>query len=303
MIARLRLLSLVSLALLSICNNSHAKELVFAHIGAPGSLHDASAQEFALRVNAQLSNNVHVEVFGNSAFGSDVANLEKLKAGKIELTLVGTAMSSVDERFGIFELPFLIRDRNHMTRVRATVFEDTLKPAARAKGYRLLAAWELGFRHITNSARPIQTPEDLQGVRLRVPQVRWLKKAFESYGATVIALPFDKVLAELQKGSIDGQETVLELAHAAHLHDAQKYLSLTYHIYTPAFLVVNEEQFSALPPEVQIGISQIAVDLEGWSRKIGAQHDRAALDKLQKVLKTNDADMIEFYQASCQGGL
>lgn len=301
MIARLRLLFIVSVAILSMHNNSWAKEFVFAHIGAPGSLHDTSAREFARRVNAQLGDKIRVEVFGNSALGGDTANLEKLKAAKIEMTLVGTAMSSVDERFGVFELPFLLRDREHMARVRETIFNDTLAPAAKAKGYRLLAAWELGFRHITNTVRPISTPEDLKGVRIRVPPVKWLKKAFESYGATVTTTPFNQIVTEIQNGTVDGQETVLELAYAARIHEVQKYLSLTYHLYTPAFLVVNDEQFAALPPDVQEAISRIAVDMEGWSRQVGAQHDKESLEKLQRTLKTNNGDMIEFYQASAKG--
>lgn len=301
MITRLRMLFIVLMAVLTVSSHSLAKELVFAHIGAPGSLHDTSAREFARRVNAQLGDKVRVEVFGNSAFGGDTTNLEKLKAAKIEMTLVGTAMSSVDERFGVFELPFLIRDREHMARVRDALLNDTFGPAAKSKGYRILAAWELGFRHITNNIRPIQTPEDLKGLRMRVPTVKWLKKAFESYGASVTPLPFNQIVTEIRNETIDGQEAVLELAYAGRVHEAQKYLSLTYHIYTPAFLLVNEEQFAALAPDVQTGLSSIAVDMESWTRKTGAQHDQEALAKLRITLKTNDADMIEFYQASAKG--
>lgn len=274
--------------------------MVLAHIGAPGSLHDMSAREFARRVNSQIGDKLHIEVLGNSVLGDDATHLDKLKNGKIELALLGTMMSSIDEVFAVFELPFLIRSRAHMNRVRAAIFDDTLQAAAKAKGYRLLALWEVGFRHITNSVRPIRYPEDLKGIRLRVPKTRWLTKAFETYGATVVNLRFDGVLSELQKGSIDGQETVMQLVYTSRIHEAQKYLSLTNHLYTPAFLVAREEQFNKLPPDAQSSIVKTAREIEKWSQDTGEQQDRIFLAKVRERLQVNDADLIEFYHVAAK---
>lgn len=301
MISRLYLLFVFALAQFAFMCSSHAEELLFAHIGAPGSLHDVSAREFARRVHAQLGDRVHIEVVGNSALGGDLAHLEKLKAGKIEFGLIGTQISSLDEIFSVFELPFLIRNRGHMSRVRAAIFDDTLQVAAKAKGYRLLALWELGFRHITNGVRPINTPEDLKGVRIRVPKTSWLSKAFEAFGATAVTIRYDQVLDELKKGSVDGQETVLELAYSSRFYEAQKYLSLTNHLYTPAFVTVSEEQFSKLPKDVQDRLTQIAVELESWVQHYGEQQDGESLAKLHEKLIVNDTDLIEFYQVAAKG--
>src|SRR5262249_11352071 len=155
-------------ALLLVGARAETVELRFGHIGAPGSLFDVTASEFARWVNEPLSNKVRIVVYGNSVLGDDTAMLEKVKSGALDFALPTAVMESVDGVFGIFEMPFLISDRAHMDRVRAAIFADTLQPAARAKGFRLLAIWEVGFRHITNNVRPIKYPEDLKGLRLRV---------------------------------------------------------------------------------------------------------------------------------------
>src|SRR5215469_4950934 len=131
-------------------------ELRFGHIGGAGSLFEATAQEFARRANEQLAGKMHVTVYGNSALGDDTVMLEKVKSGVITFSLPTAVMESVDDVFGIFEMPFLIRSRAHMSRVRNAIFASTLQPAAKAKGFRLLAVWEVGFRHITNNVRPIR---------------------------------------------------------------------------------------------------------------------------------------------------
>jgi TRAP-type transport system periplasmic protein len=300
MISRLYVLLAFVLAQFAFTSSSHAADMLLAHIGASGSLHDAASREFTRRVHAQLGDAVHIEVMGNSALGGDIAHLEKLKAGKLEFALVGTSMTTVDDVFAVFELPFLIRNRAHIKRVRAAIFEDTFQAAAKAKGYRLLAMWELGFRHITNTVRPINSPEDLKGIRMRVPLTPWLPKAFAAFGATIVPVKFDQVLDELKKGSIDGQETVLQLAYACRFHEAQKYLSLTSHVYTTAFLTVSEEHFSKLPKDVQDRLTQIAVEVESWSRTYGEQLDRETLVKLQEKMIVNDTDLIEFYQAAAK---
>jgi tripartite ATP-independent transporter DctP family solute receptor len=292
---------LVSMAVLTGSARSEAIELRFGHIGGPGSLFDATAQEFARRANEQLQGKVRIAVYGKSALGDDTQMLEKVKSGAITFSLPAAIMESVDDVFGIFDMPFLIRSRAHMSRIRATIFASTLQPAVKAKGFRLLALWEIGFRHITNNVRPVRYPEDLRGLRLRVPKGLWRARMFEAYGAIPVLLSFDKIVDELKKHSIDGQENALSQFYPAGIHEQQKYLTLSYHIYAPAFVLVSEEHFSKLPQDVQNTLTKIAVDLEDWAHREGERLDNEMIAKLRGKMEINQVDLIEFFHGAAVG--
>jgi tripartite ATP-independent transporter DctP family solute receptor len=280
---------------------SEPTELRFGHIGGPGSLFEATAQEFARRANERLEGRVHITVYGSSALGDDTVMMEKIKSGAITFSLPAAVMESVDEVFGIFDMPFLIRSRAHMSRIRAAIFANTLQPAVKAKGFRLLALWEIGFRQITNNVRPVRYPEDLRGLRIRVPKGLWRARMFEAYGAIPVLLSFDKIVGELKKHSIDGQENALSQFYPAGIHEQQKYLTLSYHIYAPAFLVVSDEHFSKLPPDVQDTLTKIAVDLEDWAHKEGERLDNEMIAKLSGKMEINQIDLMEFYHGAAIG--
>ena len=158
--------------LLSANDNAEAKtiELKFGHVGAPGSLFLACADEFAKRANEKLGDKATVVTFGSSQLGNDQELLKKLKLGTIAFALPSTVMSSVQDEFGIFELPYLVRDRNHMRKIRDEVFWPMIAPKVEDKGYKVVAVWENGFRNITNNVRPINVPADLQDIKLRTPK-------------------------------------------------------------------------------------------------------------------------------------
>ncbi|MGQ0665241.1 MAG: TRAP transporter substrate-binding protein, partial [Pseudomonadota bacterium] len=151
-------------------------ELKFGHVGEPGSLFTLSAEEFARRANDRLGARGKVVVFGSSQLGGDKELLQKLKLGTVDLALPSTVMSTEVDLFGMFEMPYLVKDRAHMGRIEKDVVWPALAPAADAKGYKIVAVWENGFRHITNSKHPIKVPEDLKGIKLRVPEGKWRVK-------------------------------------------------------------------------------------------------------------------------------
>ena len=148
-------------------------EIKLGHVGEPGSLFDQTSQEFAKRANAKLGDKAKVVVFGSSQLGGDDEMLKKLKLGTIDLALPSTVMTTVAPEFGVFEMPYLVKDRAHAARIRDQVIKPTLVPIAQKAGFTIIATWENGVRHITNSKRPIVKPEDLQGIKLRVPKGVW----------------------------------------------------------------------------------------------------------------------------------
>ena len=121
--------------------NDRPLELKFGHVGAPGSLFALSAEEFARRANEALGGQANVVVFGSSQLGGDELLLQKLKLGTIDFALPSSILSSFVPEFGLFEMPYLVQDRDHMKRIEKEVFWSDLAPLSEAAGYKIIAVW------------------------------------------------------------------------------------------------------------------------------------------------------------------
>jgi TRAP-type transport system periplasmic protein len=287
----------VIIPLLALAGSAPADPIVlkFGHIGGPGSLYWLSAEEFARRLSKATNGAVQVELFPNSSLGSDTAVLKKLVTGEADFSVVGTPMSSVADEFGVFEMPFLVRDREHVKRFRNPIVFGYLGPAAKRKGLLVLGMWELGFRHITNNRRPVAGPESLKGLRLRVPKGDWRVKMFKAFGVDPVPMEFKDVYPGIESGALDGLETPLDLIYGAHIERVQKYLSLCYHLYSPAFFVTGRAKYAQLPEDVTRVIERIALDMQDWVLAKGAELDTSLVQRFREAgLAVNDCDRLAF---------
>jgi tripartite ATP-independent transporter DctP family solute receptor len=180
-------------------------------------------------------------------------------------------MSSRVPEFGVFDMPHLVDDRDHMKRIEREIVWPELVPMARERGYEILAVWENGFRHITNNVRPIRSPKDLAGIKLRTPAGEWRVKMFRAWGANPTPLPLSETFVALQTGVVDGQENPLAQIHASKLHEVQKFLSLTRHIYTPGFVTMGAARWKQLTDAQQKALKRIAEETQGYVYETGAR--------------------------------
>ncbi|MGN2390484.1 TRAP transporter substrate-binding protein [Pelomicrobium sp. G1] len=274
-------------------------ELKFGHVGEPGSLFALSAEEFAQRANAKLADKYKVVVYGSSQLGGDKELLQKLKLGTVDFALPSTVMSSEVDAFGIFEMPYLVKDREHMKRIEKEVVWPKLAPLAEKKGLKIIAVWENGYRHVTNNKRPIQKPEDLQGIKLRVPEGKWRVKMFQAYGANPSPMKFSEVFTALQTGVMDGQENPFAQIYSAKFQEVQKYLSLTGHVYTPAYVTVGLKKWNQLPAEVRKVLEETAKETQAFVYQTAERFDTELLEKLKAAgMQVNTPDKDAFIAAS-----
>ena len=274
-------------------------EIKLGHVGEPGSLFAASADEFAKRANARLGGKAKVVVFGSSQLGGDKEMLQKVKLGTLDMALPSTVMSSEVDLFGIFEMPYLVKDREHMKRIEQAVFWPTLAPAAEKKGLTVLAVWENGYRQLTNNKRPIKVPDDLKGIKLRVPEGKWRVKMFQTYGANPSPMKFSELFTALQTGVMDGEENPLTQIYSAKLQEVQKYLSLSGHVYTPAYLVVGTRKWATMPADVKKILADTAKETQAFVYETAARQETELLGKLKQAgMQVNDVDKDAFVAAS-----
>jgi tripartite ATP-independent transporter DctP family solute receptor len=273
-------------------------EIKLGHVGAPGSLFAQSADLFATRANAKLGDKAKVTVYGSSQLGSDGELLKKLKLGTVDLALPSTVMTSVAAEFGVFEMPYLVQDRAHAARIADAVVRPVLGPIAEKAGYRILGVWENGYREITNNKRPIVKPDDLAGIKLRVPGGVWRVKMFKAYGANPSPMELKEVFVALQTGVMDGQENPLIQIYSQKFQEVQKFLSLTGHVYTPAYLTAGAS-WSRLPADVQKVLADTAREVEPDILTLAAKLDAELIDKMkQSGIQVNEADKPAFVAAS-----
>ena len=274
-------------------------EIKLGHVGEPGSLFQKSADEYARRANAKLGSKAKVIAYGSSQLGSDEEMIQKLKLGTIDMALPSTVMSSQVDLFGIFEMPYLVKDRGHMGRIEKEIFWATLEPEAEKKGLKVLAVWENGFRQITNSKRPIKVPGDLAGIKLRVPGGKWRVKMFQAYGANPSPMKFSEVFTALQTGVMDGEENPFTQIYSAKFQEVQKYLSLSGHVYTPAYLTVGKAKWESLPADVRQVLEETAKETQAYVYQTAAADDAELLGKLKQAgMQVNDVDKDAFIAAS-----
>ena len=274
-------------------------EIKFGHVGEPGSLFAKSAEEYAKRANAKLGGKAKVVVFGSSQLGGDKELLQKLKLGTVDLALPSTVMSSESDLFGIFEMPYLVKDRKHMQAIEKAVFWSQLAPEAEKKGLKVLAVWENGYRHITNNQHPIVKPQDLQGIKLRVPEGKWRVKMFQAYGANPSPMKFSEVFTALQTGVMDGQENPFSQIVSAKFQEVQKFLSLTGHVYTPAYITVGSKKWATLPADVRKVLESTAKEMQPVVYAIAEKDDNELIGTIKAAgVKVNEADKAAFVAAS-----
>lgn len=299
---RMRYVALAGAAFLAGCaagGDGDALELKFGHVGAPGSLFALSAEEFARRANERLDGRAHVVVFGSSQLGGDELLLQKLKLGTVDFALPSTIMSSTVDEFGLFEMPYLVRDREHMRRLEQEIVWPTLAPLAEARGYKIIAVWENGFRHVTNNVRPIVVPRDLRGIKLRTPRGRWRVRMFQAFGANPTPMPLSEVFVALQTNVMDGQENPFAQIYASKLHEVQEYLSLTSHVYTPAYVTVGLNRWGGVPEDVRDVLETTARETQAFVYATAARLEDELLAEFRASgLEINEIDPRAFERAS-----
>jgi tripartite ATP-independent transporter DctP family solute receptor len=274
-------------------------EIKLGHVGEPGSLFAKSSEEFARRANAKLGNKAKVVVFGSSQLGGDKELLQKLKLGTVELALPSTVMSSESDLFGLFEMPYLVKDRKHMQAIEKEIFWPKLAPEVEKKGLKVLAVWENGYRHITNNKRPIVKPDDLKGIKLRVPEGKWRVKMFQTYGANPSPMKLSEVFTALQTGVMDGQENPFSQIVGSKFQEVQKYLSLTGHVYTPAYLTAGSKKWATLPADVRKILEDTAKETQAAVYAMAEKDDKELIDKIKAAgVQVNEADKAAFVAAS-----
>ena len=292
--------ALTGLAAMALATTAQAEqEIIFGISATPGSLQQMTAAEFTKTANERLAGKATVKLFDSSQLGKDKDLMQKLKLGTVHIALPSSIMASISDEFAVFDMPFLIADRDHVGKIEKEIFWPSIAGTVEDDGYKVLAVWENGVRHITNNTRPIKTPADLDGVKIRTPKSTWRVKMFSEWGANPTPMSFSEVFTGLQTGVIDGQENPYTNINSAKLNEVQKYLSKTGHVYSPAYPTMGKATYDSMDPEIRNILADTAREMSAWARAKGAEADDTLRKKLVDAgMEYNEADRAAFVEAS-----
>jgi TRAP-type C4-dicarboxylate transport system substrate-binding protein len=186
-----------------------------------------------------------------------------------------------------------------MTCVGNEIIWPKLAPKLEPLGYKLVGIWENGIRHISNNLRPIKTPEDLKGVKLRVPEGVWRVRMFQAYGANPTPMAFSEVFVALRTGVLDGQENPYTNILAGKFQEVQKYLTESAHVYTPSFPTASMRRWNSWPEDVRKLVLEAAGEVQPWTYELAAKEEKDTKEALIKGgMQFNVADRESFVKAS-----
>jgi TRAP-type transport system periplasmic protein len=215
-------------------DNSEAITLKLGHNQPTESQFHAGAEKFAELVSEKTEGKVKVDVYHSSQLGDEGELAEGTKLGTVDMSLVASgSVTKYYPRFSIFDLPFLFRDSAHVDNVlQGEVGKLLAKEAEEQGGFKVMNYWESGFRHFLNSKKPLKSPEDLDGLKIRTPEWPVLISTTEALGANSVPMPFSELYMAAQHGVVDGQEGPVFAIKSSKMYEVQEYMVLDGHTYT-----------------------------------------------------------------------
>jgi TRAP-type transport system periplasmic protein len=247
-------------------------------------------------VRQQTNGRVELQVFGNSQLGSSTDMLSQVRSGALELMTVGTPLANLVPLASMNAVAFAFKDHGSVWTAMDGEVGAYIRQRVRQAGIvPFEKMWDNGYRQITTSTKPVRSPADLKGMKLRVPVNALYTSLFRSLGAAPTAINFVEVYSALQTGVVDGQENPLALIDTGRFYEVQKYCSMTGHTWEGFWMVASRQAWEALPGKLQEIVSTVINEAAERQRK-DMQTINASLEvNLQaKGLQFNKPDPIPF---------
>ncbi|WP_084652415.1 TRAP transporter substrate-binding protein [Ottowia thiooxydans] len=252
------------------------------------------AQKFADAVASKSGGKMKVTLFPNAVLGGDPQNLASVRGGTLDFTSMATGLiASIDKRFMVFDLPFLFNNAQEAYAIAdGPVGTQMLADLAKHDAIGL-GIWDLGFRHMTNSRRPITRFEDVQGLKIRVIASPIFIDLFNTLGANPVPMTFGEVYGALESRAIDGQDNPVAVIESAKFAEVQKFLSLTRHVYTGMPFLMSKKTWDGMSAAERNIIRAAADEAKLEERKLTLQKEGQSVDALRKLMQVNEVSAEE----------
>jgi tripartite ATP-independent transporter DctP family solute receptor len=270
------------------------RTLRFATVNPKGHPIVAGMEKFAELVHQKSGGKITVQLFPGSQLGGDVEVLASVQGGTIDLTSMNTGiLQNQVKEFAIVDFPFLFDNGKEADAVMDGPVGKELADKLPAKGLIGLAYWELGFRDLTDSKRPVTKLADIEGLKLRVIQSPIYVDTWKALGANPVPMAFPEVYTALEQKTIDGQENPVTVILANKFNEVQKYLALTHHVYNPQSVLMSKKTWDSLSKQEQDIIVAAAKEATVYQRQFSREATDKALADLKKTMTVTEIPPAE----------
>jgi len=295
----------ISLALVSASNAADFADmdpvtLRLAHVVNEQDGFHIAATKFEELVEARTDGKVNIEIFPNASLGDERTLLEGMQIGTVDMGVITNGpVANFVEEMAVFELPFLFPSPEAAYSVLDGPIGQELLDKLADVNLKGLAYAERGFRNLTNSERAVNSPEDLDGLRIRVMENPVYTDTFRELGANAIPMAWTEALTAMQQGTIDGQENPVNVIHSFKLDETQNYMTLSRHTYAPAIFVMGMPAWNQLPEAAQTVLEEAAQEAAEHERQVNADMEAEQLAALREAgMEINDTPDMEAFQAA-----
>ncbi len=281
-------------------------EIKFAHVDPADpytSKKGAAAVTFKGDLESATSGAVSVKLFAAGQLGGERELIEAVKLGTIQMAMVSAAIASYYKEAQVLDIPYLFSSAPVAWRVMDGPFgKDMAADCLKKTGLRILAYGETGFRNFTNSVRPIKSPADMKGMKIRVMESPVYVAMIKGLGAQPTPIAWPETYTALEEKVVDGEENPISVIASNKFYEVQKYLTIDGHSYGVDFIIINDKFYESLPKDIQQDVKLAAINA-GWAGR-GNQEMNSAIgvgqlqEKGMQIYKPTASELNAFRQAT-----
>lgn len=277
----MKTLALMTAMLLASTCVAGATELKLGHFAADGHPCDVAAKQFKDNVEKRTNGQVTVKLFGNNALGSPPEVLEQVMMGVVDMSLSGQDQIAKHLPFyDVISTPFAFKNYDIADKVIDGPFKAWADPELAKKNLVHLADWEWGFRQLTNSKKPVLTPADMKGMKIRTPPAFAYQAFVEAAGGNAVTIAFAELVMAMKQGVVDGQENPIGTIYSLKLYETQKYMTIVNYTYSSMVHLVNKKSWDKLTPEQQKIVTEESSTSAKLARKLLRESEDVQLKDL-----------------------
>lgn len=277
-------------------------EFTFAHVLTEDTPNARAVERFKDEVEANSDGRIQINIRPAAQLGGDVEIIEQTQMGLVHFSIPPTGnLANFNEKMYLYDLPFLMEDEEAMKRVLDGEVADELLETLEANNLEGINMWGAGFRHMTNNVRPIEGPDDLQGIKMRTLQAPTILSTYRNYGANPTAMAYTEVYNGLQQGVVEGQENPLANIASMRFYEVQDYMTLTGHAYHTYAMVMNKAAWDSLPDDLKTVVEEAAVVGRDAAREYTAEYEAQILEEIRdeiQILELSPEGRQAFIEAS-----
>lgn len=262
----------------------------YAHSQPEPHPRSVSMQFFERELEQRSGARIEVDVYFSGVLGTERELMDMVTTGALQGTR-GAFFADANPRYTIFMMPFLVQDWEQARRLMYSNFTSEINAGAAANGFHIPASGiSQGFRAHTNNVRPIASPDDLRGLKMRVPPQEVYLLTAQAFGSNPQDIPYSEAYQAIRTGVVDGQDNAPSNIWDYKVHEVQKYLTITNYATGPDPMIVNLAWYERLPPDLQEVFDQVSVETIRFSDDMNQQSEQDYIARLSQVLETTIVD-------------